>query len=105
MRRIVVDNNAEKFINYLRSRHPLSDKEIPEILSSVKRLTSVVQKIINEPQAQISYPVTIKEGKQIKKRLVKTDVTELTKVADKNQVKMPGDLIKFMELFKADGKK
>lgn len=96
---------AIKFIQYLRRLSPIDDKEIPEILDSVKRLVRVVQKIIVEPQAQITYPERKEKGKTIKTRLIKTDISELAKTFKGNKTSLKPALKDFMNLFKENGRK
>lgn len=106
MRQPTSDPNAKKFVHYLRGRYPIDDKEIPEILSSLKRLVKVVQKIITEPQAQISYPERKEKGGTIKTRLIKTDIEEFTKALGNKPTQFGYTEFKnFMNLFKEDGGK
>lgn len=68
----------KKLISFLKKRHPsLSEKELVETLTGLKRFVNVVRKIYTEPQAQIKIID--------KKKIVSTDLEEFKKVLGRNK--------------------
>lgn len=75
---------------YLKKQHPeVEDKDIPHLLSDIRRFVTVVQKIYTEPQAQIKYKEKKVNGKIVKYRVVETDIEEFGKVRGKSEKKIP----------------
>lgn len=75
----------KRLVSFLKKRDPaLPDKEIADILNSLKRFVNLTKKIYTEPQAQVSFRDK-KVGNKIQKdRIFTTDVQELVKVMDKH---------------------
>lgn len=71
----------KRLIAYLLKRNPnLSQKEIPNVLNSIRRFVNLTRKIYTEPQARVTYEDQKNEGKVKKRRIFNTDIKELTKV-------------------------
>jgi len=80
----------KKLISYLKKQHPeVEDKDIPRLLSDIRRFVTVVQRIYTEPQFQIRYKEKKKNGKITKYRIVDTDIEEFGKVRGNNEPKIP----------------
>ena len=78
----------KKLTTYLKKQYPdLKEKNIPEVLSGIKRFVNVVRKIYTEPQAQISIKELKINGVKQKKRIITTAIKEVVKVIDKTENK------------------
>jgi hypothetical protein len=77
-----------KLVSYLRKKQTnLTDKEISDILHSIKRFVRVTHKIYKEPQAIVSYQhIKGADGKKMLKRVYDTSLDETLKVKDKDQM-------------------
>lgn len=79
-----MDNNSptkKKLIVYLKKQHPeVEDKDIPHLLSDIRRFVNVIQKIYTEPQARIYLKEINEHGKKVKKRFIDTNFEELLKI-------------------------
>lgn len=82
-----------KLVSYLRRKQAnLVDKEISDILHSIKRFVRVTHKIYKEPQAIVSYQQTKgASGKNVLKRIYDTNLDEIVKVKEKNQERLSVD--------------
>lgn len=57
----------------------VSEKEMVGIVSDLKRFVRVAHKITTEPQFQTYYKESTQDGKQIKRKVVETDISEFKK--------------------------
>lgn len=81
---MVGDTPAQKkIISFLKKRDPnLQEKELVQMLDSIKRFVKLTQRIYTEPQAQVTIRDRIENGKIIKDQIFNTSPEELEKVRE-----------------------
>lgn len=72
-----------KIISFLKKRNPnLQEKELIQLLDSIKRFVKLTQRIYTEPQAQVTIRDRNENGKIIKDQIFNTTPEELEKVRE-----------------------
>jgi hypothetical protein len=82
-----VSTSQQKLINYFYKKDPkLTEKDITALLSDTKRFVNLVKKMRTEPQARVVYKDRKVDGKIIKDKIFNTDLEELQKVLEPNEI-------------------